>query len=87
LAELNHEAKDSRKSSAFLASEPSSVDFNHAGATEGLEVAVEEPDHRKGGEGSSEGTEAKEKINGDGADGADEEGFTSTNAVGEESID
>ena len=60
LAELNHEAKDSRKSSAFLAGEPSGVDFDHAGATEGLEVAVEEPDHRKGGEGSSKGTEAKE---------------------------
>ena len=60
LAELNHEAKDSRKSSAFLAGEPSGVDFDHAGAAEGLEVAVEEPDHRKGGEGSSEGTEAKE---------------------------
>ncbi len=72
LAELNHEAKDSRKSSAFLAGEPSGVDFDHAGATEGLEVAVEQPDHRKGGEGSSEGTEAKEKIDGNGADGADQ---------------
>ena len=60
LAELNHEAKDSRKSSAFLAGEPCGVDFDHAGATEGLEVAVEEPDHGEGGEGSSEGAEAKE---------------------------
>ncbi len=60
LAELNHEAKDARKSSAFLAGEPCGVDFDHAGAAEGLEVAVEQPDQRKGGEGSSEGTEAKE---------------------------
>lgn len=87
LAELNHEAKDSRKSSAFLAGEPSGVNFDHPRATEGLEVAVEEPDHRKGGEGSSEGTEAKDQINGDGADSADEEGFAAADAVGEESID
>ncbi len=82
LAELNHEAKDSRESSAFLAGEPSGVDFDHAGATEGLEVAVEQPDHGEGSEGSSEGTKAKEKIDGDGADGADEEGFTATDTVG-----
>lgn len=60
LAELNHEAKDSRKSPAFSAGEPGGVDFDHPRATEGLEIAVEQPDHRKGGEGSSEGTEAKE---------------------------
>ena len=83
LAELNHEAKDSRKSSAFLAGEPSGVDFDHAGATEGLEVAVEQPDHGEGSEGSSERPKAKEKIDGNGADGADQEGFTAADAVGE----
>ena len=82
LAELNHEAKDSRESSAFLAGEPSCVDFDHAGATEGLEVAVEQPDHGEGSEGSSEGTKAKEKIDCDGSDGADQEGFTATDTVG-----
>jgi len=87
LAELNHETKDSRKSSAFLAGEPSGVDFDHAGATEGLEVAVEQPDHGEGSEGSSEGPEAKEKIDGNSADSADEEGFAAADAVGEESID
>lgn len=87
LAQLNHQAKDARKSSAFLAGEPGGVDFDHPRATERLEVAVEEPDHRKGGEGSSEGTEAKDQIDGDGADGANKERFTTADAVGEESID
>ena len=87
LSELNHEAENSRKSSAFLSGKPSRVDFNHSRATEGLKVAVEEPDKRKGGECSSEGGKAENQIDGDGSNGTDQEGGTSADPVGEKAVD
>ena len=87
LSKLNHEAENTGKSSAFLSGKPSCVDFNHSRATEGLKVAVEKPDERKGGECSSEGGKAENQIDGDGSKGTDEERESAANAVGEKAVD
>ena len=87
LTQLNHEAKNAGKSSAFLSSKPSGVDFDHSRATEGLEVAVEEPDEGKSGEGSRERGKAEDQIDSDGSNGTDEERESAANPVGEKTID
>ena len=52
LPKLNHQSKDSGESPAFLAGEPGSIDFDHSWTTKGLEIAIQEPDQGKSGEGA-----------------------------------
>ena len=87
LSELNHEAENTGKSSAFLSGKPGRVDFNHSWATEGLEVAVEEPDEGKSSEGSRERGKAEDQIDGDGSNGTDEQREATTDAVGKKAVD
>ncbi len=52
-----------------------------------MEVAVEEPDKGKSGEGSGEGGEAEDQIDADGADGSDQQGGPATDPIGEQAVD
>jgi len=70
-----------------MSGKPSRVDFNHSRATEGLKVAVEEPDEREGGEGSCQGGKAEDQIDGDGSNGTDEQREATTDAVGKKAVD
>ena len=72
LPKLNHQSKDSGESPAFLAGEPSGIDFHHSWAAKGLKPAIHQPDQGKSGEGACKGGEAEDKVDGDGADCPDE---------------
>ena len=87
LTQLDHDAEDTGEGAAFGAAEPRGIDFDHAGCAVGLEPAVEQRDESEGGERADEGREAEDEVTDDGADGADEHGPLSADAVGEEAVD
>lgn len=87
LAELYHETKDSGEGASFPASKPGRINFHHAGCAKGLKVAVHQPDEGEGGKGAREGGKAEDEVDGDGANGTDEEGGASADSVGQEPVD
>ena len=87
LAQLYHEAKDSGEGASFPASEPGRINFHHAGCAEGLKVAVHQPNEGEGGKGAGEGGKAENEVDGDGANGTDEEGGAAADSVGQEPVD
>ncbi len=87
LAELYHETKDSGESASFPASEPGCINFHHSRCTEGLKVAVHQPDEGEGDESAGEGGEAEDEIDADGTNGTDEEGGAAADSVGQKSVD
>ena len=87
LAELYHKTKDSGEGASFPASKPGRINFHHAGCAKGLKVAVHQPDEGEGGKGAREGGKAEDEVDGDGANGTDEEGGASADSVGQEPVD
>lgn len=86
LAELDHKAENTGEGASFLAGKPSGVNFDHAGGTKRLKPSVRQPNEREGGESSGKGGKTKDEVDGDGANGADEERGATSDAIGEEAV-
>jgi hypothetical protein len=87
LSKLNHEAKDAGKRPAFGAAEPGRVHLDHAGRAERLEVAVNQPDEGKGGEGADERSEAVNQVDADRPCGTDQHRLLAADAIREKAVD
>ena len=87
LAGLNHETENAGERSAFGAVEPGGVDFDHARRAERLEIAVQQPDERKGREGPGKRGKAVDEIERNRPHRADEHGRAAADAVGQQAVE